>query len=195
MNLEAAWNTYIRLPLPWVRTLNGSYWARQQIGNNHGPEKYAKLQPESYVMLNTIVKLASRQLMLLEVGCMGGRHLRALRRRGYRYAYGLDVRPCLDRKVMVGLFEERLPKIVDRLYTVVFTFGMTVELVKPSFPICYHLARIANRAVVLVVQEHGVPYPRLYQQEFQREGFACTRYQTPITPSSGASLFVFERQP
>ena len=195
MNLEAAWNTYCRIPLPWVRTLGPDYWEQQKVGDTHGPEKYRQLQPESYVMLVAIANLVTTKASLLDVGCNGGRHLRALRRRGFTEIYGMDVRHCAERKTMQGTFEALLPATPDRFYDIVFSFGMTLELVPPSFPICHHLARIAGTAVVLVLQERGVPYPRLWQQEFAREGFTCTRYDSPIIPGSAASLFVFERQP
>ena len=80
--------------------------------------------------------------------------------------------------------------LYNEQYDLVFTFGMTIELVPPSFPICHHMARIAKKAVVLMIQEQGVPYPRLWKQEFEREGFRLTKYQ----PCNGNSLFVFERK-
>lgn len=178
---EAWWNTNVRIPLPWVRTLGPKYWASQKVGDKHGPEKYKKLQPDSYVLLNAIMDVATRPDNLFDVGCGTGRHLKALRQRGYNVCTGMD---------LPDTFEEYLPTIPARFYDLVFTFGMTIELVPPDFPIGHHMARIAKKAVVLMIQERGVPYPRLWRTEFEREGLTLTKYQ----PCSGNSLFVFERR-
>jgi hypothetical protein len=188
MNLEAWWNTNIKIPLPWVRTLPPSYWLAQKIGDPHGSDKYKDLQPESYAMFKAIHQVASPKSFLFDVGCQGGRHMKALQRRGYGHVTGLDVRPCLH--ALQGTFEAVLPTLPTHAFDVVFTFGMTIELVPPSFPICHHMARIAKKAVVLMVIEKGVPYPRLYQQEFAREGFTLTTYK----PCGGHHLWVFERR-
>ena len=191
MNLEAAWNTYVKMPLPWVRTLGPEYWKSQRVGDKHGPDKYKDLQPESYALFRALHQVAKPDDVILDVGCHGGRHMKALRRYGYRQVRGLDVRPSTDQRVCVGTFEYRLPQMFTHQFNVVFTFGMTIELVPPSFPICHHLARIAKKAVVLVIQEQNIPYPRLWRTEFEREGMQLLTYKHPITPGSRASLFVW----
>lgn len=200
MNLEAAWNTYVQIPLPWVRTLGPDYWAQQGDGDRHGPDKYQHLQPESYAFLDVVKNRCPLTDSFLDIGCHLGRHMNALRQLGYDDVSGIDVVAPLDTTGFYrGTFQEWLPRLANPdyqtpMFDIVFTFGMTIELVPPDFPICYHMARLAKKAVILVVQERGVPYPRLYRKDFKREGFTLTRSQNPITPGSGASLFVFERK-
>lgn len=193
--IEAAWNTYVKVPLPWVRTLGPEYWASQARGTGHAPSKYRRLQADSYPFLNAITDGLPRSTTILDVGCNTGRHLQALNRRGYHAVTGIDILPSENPAILHGTFQQILPTLGDHSFDVVCTFGMTIELISPSFSICHHMARVATRRVVLVVQEVNVPYPRLYRKEFAREGFTMTFYLNPVTLGSAASLFVFERNP
>ena len=91
--------------------------------------------------------------------------------------------------MFVADFASWLPHVTCE-FDVVFTFGMTIELVPPSVPICRHMARIAKKAVVLMVFERGCPYPRLWKQECERKGMRLTQYE----PYGQMGLFVFERR-
>ena len=176
--------------------MNAAYWKRQKVGDPHGPDKYAELQPESYPMLEAIKKVApDHEASILDVGCNVGRHIKALRDHGYRQVWGIDVRSSDDRNVITGTFEELLPLMHARWFDVVFTFGMTIELIPFRFPICHDLARVAKYGIVLAVHEVHAPYCRKWKKEFEHEGFTCTRYQNPIMPGSQLSLFVFEKNP
>ena len=191
--IEASWNTYVKLPLPWVRTMGTDYWLLQSPWSRHGYLQYSRLTAESYVLRDALGPFITHEARFLDVGCNGGRHLRMLELAGATRGHlaGVDIQKLGDHyPIYCGSFEGVLPLIAARWYTVVFTMGMTVELVPPSFPICHHMARIAEQAVVLMVHETDVPYPRLWKQEFEREGFCQTKYRR----CNGASLFVFERQ-
>ena len=185
--IEAAWNTYAKWPLPLVRTLGPEYWKKQRYGDRHGPDRYEKLQPESMFLLAALMKLAVPTDSFLDVGSGSGRHLKALRRAGFSHVYGIDVRPCREEAMFIADFADWLPHVTCE-FDVVFTFGMTIELVPPSVPICSHMARIAKKAVVLMVFERGCPYPRLWKQEFEREGMRPTHYE----PHGQMGLFTFE---
>ena len=173
--------------------MNAAYWASQKSGDPHGPDKYAELQPESYPMLEAIEKLALNDPLMLDLGCNVGRHMKALMARGYTHVKGMDARD--DGQEYVGTFEEWLPQQADGAFDIIFTHGMTVELVPTTFPICAQLARLASHAIVLCIQETGIPYPRDWKAEFENEGMTLTRYDKPIVPDSNASLFVFEKIP
>jgi hypothetical protein len=173
--------------------MNAEYWKNEQVGDPHGPQKYQELQPESYPMLEAILALTDEDSFILDLGCNQGRHMKALLDRSRPYVTGVDVKPFDDPMIMCDTFEHWLPLQGDGCYDVVFSFGMTVELVLYDFPINHHLARIARRAVILCIQETGIPYPRDWKAEYLAEGFTCTRYDKPVTPGSNANLLVFER--
>lgn len=174
--------------------MNAAYWASQRVGDPHGPDKYAELQPESYPMLEAILKLAVDDPVILDFGCNQGRHMRALRDRGCHHVSGIDVKPFDDPTITCDNFEHWLTLQSIQSYDLVFSFGMTVELIPYSFPICHRLACLARRAVILCIQETGIPYPRDWKGEFEGEGFGLTRYDKPVTPGSNANLLVFERR-
>ena len=166
------------------------YWAKQEIGMAHGPQKYQELQPESYPMIDAIVRLAQPDWLLLDLGCNQGRHLKYLREKGLD-VIGVDVKPFDDPAILCDTFEHFLPRQPKGMYELVFTMGMTIELVPYTFPICQELARVARKALVLCIQETGIPYPRDWTAEIEAEGMKRTQYEK--LPDSNASLLVFER--
>jgi len=204
---EKIWNTFVRISLPWAKTLRADYWEHRRLGDDHGPHQFVELQAGSFVLLDEVAKLASGPASpILDLGCNVGRHLDALYRRGFTNLYGVDVqRSALDHMrdvfpdmckashIKQGTFQDYLPGVDDRFFDVVFTYGATVELVPPSFPICGEMARTAGRAVVLKINESGHAYPRLWETEFRRAGFILTKLLRPVAPDDFNSLLVFER--
>jgi hypothetical protein len=135
-----------------------------------------------------------------------GRHLDALYRRGFKNLHGIDVqKAALEHMkevfpemsamahIQQGSFQDCLPHVSNASLEVVFTHGATVELVPPSFPICRHLAWATSRAVVLMIDENGHSYPRLWETEFRRVGFLLTKLLRPVSSTSHNSLLVFQR--
>lgn len=203
---EKIWNTFVRVSLPWRRTLDAAYWERRERGAPHGPDQYVELQESSHVLIDEVVRLASgRSAPILDLGCNVGRHLNALHKLGYTNLYGMDVqREAFEHMERVfpevkkaahleqGTFQDCLPRVADRFFEVSFTHGATLELVPPSFPVCREMARVTGKAVVLVINENGQAYPRLWETEFMRAGFLLTKLLRPILPGDGNSLLVFE---
>lgn len=204
---ERMWNTYVRIPLPWKRTLGADYWEGQVEGGAHGFDKFVELQESSHVLIDEVVRYASSlNAPILDLGCNVGRHLDALHRRGFTHLYGVDIqREAIERMgeifpdmaksahVEQATFQDYLPKFAEGFFEIVFTHGATVELVSPSFPICRHMARTAGRAVVMVINESGHAYPRLWEEEFLRENFLLTKLLRPSYPQKSTSLLVFQR--
>ena len=203
---EKIWNTVVRIPLPWKRTLGASYWEKRERGSSHGPDQYVELQESSHALIDEIVRRASgRSAPILDVGCNVGRHLNALHKLGYTNLYGIDVqREAFEHMERVfpevkkaahldqGTFQDCLPRVADRFFEVTFTHGATLELVPPSFPVCREMARVTSKAVVLVINENGQAYPRLWETEFLRAGFVLTKLLRPVLPGDRNSLLVFE---
>lgn len=204
---EKIWNTYVRVRLRWAgRMLYASYWANRVLDEPHGPHQYVELQASSHVLMDEVVRHASGPgAPILDLGCNVGRHLNALYKRGFTSLYGVDVQRQAfehmeavfpDMKAMAhvepGTFQDYLPRVPDRFFEVVFTHGKTIELIPPSFPICRHMARAAGKAVVVVINENGYPFPRLWETEFTRAGFVLTKLLRPVVPGETNSLLVFE---
>jgi SAM-dependent methyltransferase len=203
---EKIWNTYIRVSLPWKMTRGAAHWENRAIDASHGANQYVELQEGSHVLIEAIAAIASsRGVPILDLGCNVGRHLNALHRLGYSNLYGIDVQkvaiehmervfPEMRAKARIeqGTFQQYSPKVPDRFFEVVFTYGATVELVPPSFPVCQQMARVAGKAVVLVIHESGHAYPRLWEAEFRRANFQLTKALRPVTPGDTNSLLVFQ---
>ena len=205
-HFEKIWNTYVRIRLPWKGTLGAKYWEKREIDASHGANQYVELQESSHVLIDEVARhLVGTGTPILDLGCNVGRHLNALYKRGYTNLYGIDVqKAAIEQMGLVfpemkarahieqGTFQKYLPKVPDRFFEVVFTHGATVELVPPSFPVCQHIARIAGRAVVLVIHESGHAYPRLWETEFRRANFKLTKRLRPAAPGDTNSLLVFQ---
>lgn len=203
---EKLWNTFVRVSLPWKRTLDSRYWEAREIGVSHGPDTYVELQDSSHVLIDEVVRRASGLgAPILDLGCNVGRHLNVLHKLGYTNLYGIDVqREAFEHMEQIfpevkkaahldqGTFQDRLPRVADRFFEVTFTHGATLELVPPSFPVCLEMARVTSKAVVLVINENGQAYPRLWETEFLRAGFVLTKLLRPVLPGDRNSLLVFE---
>ena len=206
---EKIWNTYVRVGLPWRRTMDASYWEGRTLNEKQGPQEFVELQSSSHVLVEEVVRHASGPAApILDLGCNVGRHLNALYKLGFTNLYGIDVqREALahmgtvfpDMKAMAhieqGTFQGYLPRVPDRFFDVVFTHGATLELIPPSFPICRHIARTASRSVVLAIAENRHAYPRLWETEFRRAGFLLTKLIRPAAPDPdiNVSLLAFRR--
>ena len=207
LHFQKFWNTFVRTKLPWVDAFPEEYWKSRQIGEPHGPHQYLELQTGSYALLGEVVRLASGpEAPILDMGCNVGRHLNALHKCGFTNLHGVDVQkaaielmgqvfPEMAAKAHVeqGTFRNYLCKTPGRFFEVVFTYGATVELIPPDFSVCQHMARIASRAVIMVISEDDHSSPRYWQIEFLRAGFWLTRRERPVHAGSGASLLVFRR--
>lgn len=204
--LEKLWNTYVRLPLPWMyRPAPHRHWEHQEPGGQHGADQFLRLTATSEALLDEVAtRAASSTSPILDLGCNVGRHLHALWERGFRNLHGVDIQhsalalmeqvfPQMMTSVTVsqGTFQDYLPGVADRAFDISFTHGATVELVPPSFPICRELARVTRGAVILLIGENAHYYPRLWEAEFLRAGFILTKLLRPATAGSQSSLLVF----
>lgn len=191
--VEACWNTYIRIPLR--PTLGPDYWAAQKPQGEHGSARFQDLDEGSRILLDEVARHARRDGLIMDVGCNAGRHMRELRRRGFVGVYGIDVVAGDTAQVTFrGTFQDWLPRFRVGFFDVVYTHGATIELVSPTFPICREMARVARRAVVLLIAERGHAYPRLWEKEFAWAGWRLAKAIRPVTSDNPMSLLVFEPQ-
>ena len=204
---EKIWNTYVRIKLPWVKETPDKFWETRVTGDRLGPQQYVKLQESSSILIEEVIRHApNADSRILDLGCNVGRHLNMLYERRFTNLHGVDVlksvvedmsrefpKMAKEAHIEQASFQEYLPKVPDCFFEVVFTHGATVELIRPEFSICQHMARTASKAVVMVISEGDHSFPRLWEKEFLREKFLLTKLLRPVHPGSGASLLTFER--
>jgi SAM-dependent methyltransferase len=218
-------NTVLRSP--WIyelltgkrfRYLDTAYWKGRRPDGKRGITDYIELSPTSLPLLDEVERRArgDRQAAILDLGCNVGRHVRALRDRGFANLHGVDVNPlCAGHMdaAFPGLatqcafvwrpFQEYLPTVPTGFFDIVFTHGKTIEHVPPGFPLVRELGRVCKGCVVLGNVGFGTgSYPRFWIHEFERAGFALVkllqpeREWSPDSPQNRPhSLAVFVRIP
>ncbi len=205
---EKIWNTYVRLPLLRQGSLSAAYWEKQSVGDPHGPDKFVAMDPLSPPLLEDVAaRLSGPDSPVLDLGCNAGRNLSALFQKGFKNLHGVDVqREAFEHMKRVfpemhaaarlhqATYQAYLPTVADGAFDVVYSQA-AVEFVSPAFPLVRHLARIARRAVVLLVNEGGHNYPRLWEVEFARSRFFLTKLLRPALAGEAVSLMVFRPAP
>jgi SAM-dependent methyltransferase len=192
------------------------YWKIQKQGDRHGYDKYTQDRPQAPHLLKEVEARAKKSDAILDLGCNCGYYLQALKKLGFSDLTGVDISKeaiefgrqefdVADIDFHVGSFEDALPVLVKgkKKYDLVFSMGATIELVHPSFDIIKYIALLSNKYVILFIAEWGFASTRLYEYEFQQNGFMLVKC---IRPYDGAvvknskiesifSLLVFQKLP
>lgn len=176
----------------WPRVVDASIW----IDAKRDPTPFRAMTTGSHMLVDEVLAHAvSPNDRILDLGCNCGRHLAPLAEAGYRRLFGVDVNeraievmpdwfPVLRDVVTAkaDFFQRYLSNTIDGAFDIVFSRGATVELVHPSYPLVKELTRVANRHVILLIEENGHAYPRFWTHEFAREGFVLTKLLRPVDP-------------
>lgn len=196
------------LPILVPHRLRGP--TKQKHWEDYPKGDFYKLDPASIVLLDEIKSLAdNKDVSVLDLGCNVGRHLNHLYELGWHNLTGVDFSasaindmavkyPNLHQniKVSAASFQDFLP-ICSEKYDIVYTNGATFELVHPSFNLIRNVCRIANKYVVLLIDESGHAFPRFWEYEFAKQGFQLTHLKRPVIRNLDKqrtrSLLVFER--
>jgi len=208
-------NTFIPrfiLGLSPNRFWSQQHWQKQGHGNMHGYNHYCTERPAIAVILAETYRLIQKDASILDLGCNCGYMINRLKHEGYNNITGVDINQnaieygkkhfgLQDTELICGSFEDILPRIYreNRKFELVYTIGATVELVHPSFDIIKYLCEISDRYIILIISLHDHSYPRFWEYEFNRHGFAVTKYITPydssdlITPINSQSLLVLQK--
>lgn len=217
---EKVWHTYVRRRTPWtaVKALSRKLLRQKLVMDD--PKYWEALEGDSrmytppypadhvQVVMEEVDRVTAKnaQASILDLGCNAGRLLQAFYERGYVNLHGMDAQGAAlkhmrslfpdmsaQARIQRASFQEFFLAVPDRAFDIVCTWGATIELVPPSFPICQEMARAADRAVIMIVNENGHAYPRLWETEFLRVGFLLTRIKRPYLQGMDSSLLVFER--
>jgi len=191
------------------------HWRSQEMGDIHGFDKYLVPHPRVPIIINEINSRILHDNSILDLGCNCGYYLSLLKKEGFQDLSGIDISPAAIRygkenldlsgvELIMGSFEEVLPKITadKKQFDLVYTLGATIELVHPSFDIVQHMCRVSKRFVVLIIYESAHSYPRVWEYEFNRNGFLLVKCLRPYNgeidkknPLDIDSLLVFEKIP
>jgi SAM-dependent methyltransferase len=173
-----------------------NHWKDQKPGDDHGYEKYTQVRPQTPYLIKEVESKAKRNDAILDVGCNCGYYLYTLKKSGYVNLSGVDIsRHAIeygrkkfqlhDANMHIGAFEDVLPELVSqgKKYDLIFSMGATIELVHPAFDIIKSLTSLCQRYVILFIQEWGHTTPRLYEYEFQKQGFLMVKCIRPYDGS------------
>lgn len=221
MVVDEGWYQRLREPRPGLclrrrleSLLRRCLWFWPNVGaelalleNNYcKPEYYTELDPWSVDLVEEIAfRASSRSAKILDLGCNCGRHLHGLWQLGFTDLHGVDLSreafedmagrfPGLpdDVTLTCALFQEFLTAAPSESYEIVYSRGIAIESVHPSFPLVSEIARIARRFVVLVLVEQA-DHTRFWTYEFTRAGFSKVMEVYPHE-ALDQHLMVFRRQ-
>jgi SAM-dependent methyltransferase len=199
----------------WPRIIDAKPWVEGRTGKLQRPDNFIALDVHSSRALCEAVARAatSADAPILDLGCNVGRHLDALRQRGFTNLTGVDaMAAALERmltafpetakaaKLHHDLFQRFLRRQPDLSFDVLYSHGATVELVHPSFDIVKHMCRVTANHVVLILNETYLQlYPRFWTYEFARNGFFLREARRPVgdippgDSSERPSLLIYRR--
>jgi len=182
------------------KKMQKEYWKDQDGGDPHGYDKYETDRSRHVPKLcREIEARASKNESILELGCNCGCALSALKKLGYSKLTGVDIcqnaieygRNKLDLAgvdLRTGSYAEVLRGLISegRKFDLVYSGGANIILVHPSFDIVGHICRVSRKYVILLDEDDpGAPYPRLWEYEFNKNGFALVKF---LRPADGGSF-------
>ena len=178
------------------------YWRSQNDGDPHGYDKYEddNIRHTSPLFGEIEARIAKDESML-DLGCNCGFILSTLKKLGYNKLSGVDIcRNAIEYgkkkfdlsgiELSVGSYEEVLPRFVsdNRKFDLVYSGGASISLVHPSFDIIKHMCAMSRKYVIMVSENGlGFTYPRLWEYEFNRNGFIMVKF---LRPADGGKFVV-----
>lgn len=171
-----------------------SSWENKTFNEKEKREKFINEQPMDSILLEEIAyKSQSKQDKILCLGCNFGRLLNALHKEGYTNLYGVDINKESGKQVHQYFpemakaahltycsFEKYLPSIEDNFFDIVFTSGVTINHVYPSFNIVKHITRITSKYMIWSnAYLNSDSYPRFWEYEFEKNGFIMVKFFRP----------------
>jgi SAM-dependent methyltransferase len=198
---QRAFNTFCPRPIFKLdpnRNRQLEHWKSQDAGDPHGYDQYEDLGPKhTSALFDEIEKRMPKDAEILDLGCNCCYMLNALKKAGYSRLSGVDIcdsaieygRKKFDLSgidLSLGSYEKVLPKFVSegRSFDLVYSGGASIALVHPSFDIVKYICAVSRKYVIMVDEDSlGLPYPRLWEYEFNRNAFAMVKY---LKPSDGS---------
>ena len=120
---------------------------------------------------------------------------------GYSNLFGVDINNLAIEKMKTtfqsintkNIFHENaesyLLKTESNFFDAVYTYGATVELIPPTFPIVNEICRVSKKFVIFLIEEDGHAYPRFWRYEFKKNNMNLIYSKNFFGPS----LLVYEK--
>ncbi|HET8892657.1 MAG TPA: class I SAM-dependent methyltransferase [Gaiellaceae bacterium] len=178
---------------PWIFSAEEcrAFWSSRTVGgDSNDPLQFSRKDPAIVDFLahfwSPEVTTADR---ILELGCNAGGNLSRLHELGYTNLAGVDINAVslemLPREhprlagvveLMLGSFEDVLPRLETAAYDTVFTMAVGIHIHPSSRSIFGEMARVARRRVCVLETEVAnarYTFARSYRRVFERLG--CTQ--------------------
>lgn len=178
------------------------YWYESGKIGNHNINNFLKIDYNSRLLINTVIKFSDKEDKILDMCCNIGRHLNYLKNKKFKKLNGFDISkfainnstlifPNLKKiNLKCSSLENFLVNTKKKKFDIVYTVGATIELIKPTFPLAQELSRITKKYLILLIDENGHSYPRFWRFEFKINGFSL---QFSKILKNKRSLLVFKK--
>ena len=179
------------------------YWYFADKNQKHDYTKYIHMSGSTNKFVNEIKNYSNSKDKLLDICCNVGRFLDDLNKGGFNDLYGFDINlkainemqkifPNINhKKIKCATAEEYLSSVDDNFFDITYTYGATIELIHPSFPLIKQISRITKKYFICNISENGHAYPRFWRYEFKKNKFKIVK--STLSKDSETTLFVLKK--
>ncbi len=161
------------------------FWVSAGKGGDRGYTTFMKIDDKADFVVSNLKKIIkNKEAPILDIGCNVGRFLNELEKYGCNNLTGIDINnlaikdsydvyPNLVNKadMKCTTIQEFLLNSKDDAFDLIYTYGATVELVHPTFPLVKNLSRVSRKYVCLFISENQ-SYVRFWEIEFLMNNYS-----------------------
>jgi SAM-dependent methyltransferase len=161
-----------------------NFWVGAKKEGDRGYTTFMKIDDKALFLIEHLRGLVERKDMsILDIGCNVGRFLNVLAKDGCCNLTGIDINelaikdsystyPALvnNAKMYSTTMQSFLSSSNDGSFDIIYTYGATVELIHPTFPLVKNIARVSKKYVCFFISESQA-YVRFWEYEFKKNGF------------------------
>jgi len=179
------------------------YWYFADKGQKHDYTKYLYMTDVTNKFVREIKNYSNSEDKLLDICCNVGRFLDYLNKSGFNELYGFDISrksikemqknfPNINqKKIKCMSAEEYLSSAEDNFFDITYTYGATIELIHPTFPVIKQISRITKKYFICKIHENGHAYPRFWRYEFKNNNFKIVK--SSLSKNDGTTTFVLKK--
>lgn len=186
------------------------FWVGAKKEGDRGYTTFMAIDDKALFLLENLQKLIeNKNISILDIGCNVGRFLNYLAKDGCTNLTGIDINqlaiedsyevyPELVGKASMqcDTIQNFLSNAKDNEFDLIYTYGATVELVHPTFPLVRNLARVTSKFVCMFISENQ-SYVRFWEIEFKRHNLelllkAPYSYRN-LSGNSDQVLYIFRK--
>ena len=159
------------------------FWVDTKKDGDRGYTTFMKIDDKALFLVENLQRLIDdKNMPILDIGCNIGRFINILAKNGCNNLTGIDINqlaindsysayPDLvgNAEMKCDTIQNFLSNAKDDEFDLIYTYGATVELVHPTFPLVKHLARASSKYVCLFINNNA-SYVRFWEYEFEKQG-------------------------